>query len=100
MQLNLVDDYQANNKPTQTISAPVNNAITFVLADEYLANNYEASNLYLQYDPSQYENIAFIVSIQDDFAKANDEYVLITEDGIVLTLEDYYNQDEIAIVVR
>lgn len=100
MLINLVDDYQANKKPTQTLSSPLESAITFILADEYLANSYESSNLYVQYDPSKYDNISFVVSIQDDFAKANDEYVLITEDGLVLTLEDYYNQDQITIIVR
>lgn len=100
MKINLVDDFQANSIP---IESPLNggkSAIKLVLVDDYLSGNVDESLLYEKYDPSDYDNLLFVINIEDDFAKAHDEYVLITEDGFVISLEDYNNQDEIAIVVR
>ena len=100
MLINLIDDYQANKKPTQTMRPYSANGIATILVDEYLAGNYNVDDLYLKYNPLIYSDVLFILNIEDDFPKANDEYVLITEDGFVISLEDYENQDEIAIIVR
>jgi hypothetical protein len=100
MKLSIVDDFQANNKPEITINSVSQNNVTMVLVDDYLANNLNPELLYMQYDPSKYDNTVFVIRIEDDFAKANDEYVLVTEDGFVISMEDYYNQDQVAIVVR
>ncbi len=100
MKLSIVDDFQANNKPEITINPVSQNNVTMVLVDDYLANNLSPELLYMQYDPSKYDNTVFVIRIEDDFAKANDEYVLVTEDGFVISMEDYYNQDQVAIVVR
>ncbi len=100
MKLSIVDDFQANNKPEITINSVSQNNVTMVLVDDYLANNLSPELLYMQYDPSRYDNTVFVIRIEDDFAKANDEYVLVTEDGFVISMEDYYNQDQVAIVVR
>jgi hypothetical protein len=74
IKLNLVDDYQAEAIPSADVPCSPSGA-------------------------DEFEDV-IIVYIQDDFGKAKDEYILITEDGFIISLEDFENQDEIAIVVR
>jgi len=100
MQLSIVDDYQADSIFSPLLKTDSDNKITFVLTDEYLADSLDPDILFVKYDPSQYQNMIFTINIEDDFAKANDEYVLITEDGLVISMEDWFNQDQIAITVR
>lgn len=101
---NLIDDFFANSLNADNLfvqySPDHNNAIKVVITDDFFASSLEIESLFVQYNPSQYQNILFSINIEDDYAKANDEYVLITEDGLVIALEDYHNQDEIAIIVR
>ena len=100
MRLSIVDDYQANNRPVQEVKLNAENKVSFVLTDEYLADSLDPEILFVKYNPAQYHNIIFTINVEDDFAKANDEYVLVTEDGLVISMEDYYNQDQVAIIVR
>ena len=97
--LNLIDDYQSNNTPIQMLKSIKSDNIRFILADEYSAIALNSDVVYASNNLASYQNIV-IVYIEDEFTKAQDDYALITEDGFVISLEDFENQDEIAIVVR
>ena len=97
--INLVDDYQAETIPSIFASQIAKSGFKLTLADDYSAIALDSDVVYLPNNPTKLKYVV-VVYIQDDFGSAQDDYLLITEDGFVISLEDFQNQDEIAIVVR
>ena len=97
--INLVDDYQAEAIPLVVEPRIVNWDFKLTLADDYSAIALNSDVVYSSNNSTKFKYV-IMAYIQDDLGRAQDEYVLITEDGFVISLEDFQNQDEIAIVVR
>jgi hypothetical protein len=98
-EINLVDDYQAEAIPLVVEPRIVNWDFKLTLADDYSAIALNSDVVYSSNNSTKFKYV-IMAYIQDDLGRAQDEYVLITEDGFVISLEDFQNQDEIAIVVR
>lgn len=97
--VNLVDDYQAEAIPSVVEPQIFKSGVKMTLADNYNAIALSSDVVYSPNNSTEFKYL-IIAYIQDDFGSAQDEYALITEDGFVISLEDFHNQDEIAIVVR
>ena len=92
----LVDDFSA-------LMAPPFNSCNNITSATYNINIFDDFSALVEYVPkpcSDFYDQNFIVNLIDDLGDTPDEWVLITESGLVISLEDKPNNyDEFAIIV-